>query len=143
MKKMIRFTLIAFAALIVLSSCKKDDKSNTELLTAGNWKLVSEMEKVDNGNWVENIGSYSSCDLDDYIIFKTNNTYEFNEGASKCDPTDPQIETGIWAFEANETKLSVDGEAADLKELSSSTLMISSSITFGGSIYYSKQTFKH
>lgn len=143
MKKMIRFSLIAITALIVLSSCKKDDKSNTELLTAGSWKLVSEMEKVDNGNWVENIGSYSACELDDYIIFKTNNTYEFNEGATKCDPTDPQIETGIWAFGANEATLSVDGNPADLNELSSSTLIVSSSYTFGVNTYYSKQTFKH
>jgi hypothetical protein len=105
--KTVRTLLILGVSLFTISSCKKDKaKSKTDLITAGGWKLVKAEEKVGTGAWIDDTGSYSACEKDDVMIFNSNATYEANEGATKCSPTDPQIqETGTWSFESDETKL--------------------------------------
>jgi hypothetical protein len=146
MKVMIRISLMAVAAMLILSSCKKEDvktQTKTELVTQGNWKLVSDMSKSGTGQWVEDIGSYATCESDNYFAFKADHTLEFNEGATMCDVTDPQSQTGIWAFTDNETKLSLNGAPADLNELTSTSLIITFSFTGNGVTEYNKLTFRH
>jgi hypothetical protein len=60
-----------------------------------------------------------------------------------CDVTDPQSQTGIWAFTDNETKLSLNGTASTLDELTGTTLIITFSFTDNGVTEYNKLTFKH
>ncbi len=144
MKKMIKFSFIAIAAMLFFSSCSKtDSKSKTTLITTGNWKVVSDMSRTGSGAWQEEIGTYGACELDDYILFKTDNTLEVNEGATKCNPSDPQFETGIWAFTDNETKLNFNGTPAILDELTSTTLSFTTSTSFNGVSYENKVTLRH
>ncbi len=144
MKKMIRLSFIAIAAMLLFASCSKtDSKTRTTLITTGNWKIVSDMSRTGSGAWQEDIGSYGACELDGYFVFKTDNTFESNEGATKCDPLDPQIETGIWAFTDNETKLNFNGTAATLDELTSTTLSFTISTSFNGISYENKITLRH
>lgn len=153
------------AALIILTGaimagCQKDDNNNstgatkTELLTSGNWKITSDYydPAVDyNGDGqVENevISFYSACDKDDLLIFKTNGTLTLDEGASKCDPSDPQvIQSSNWKFSSNETVIVVgpagSEQSIQLLELSSTTLKIKVVFTELGVTYSETMIYSH
>lgn len=143
MKQIIRTTFVAIAAVAMFSSCKKDDKSRTDLLTSGNWKIISDQERAGTGAWEEYIDDYDACELDNYLKFSKANTVEFNEGPTLCDPLDDQSYTLPWNFMSDETQLSVAGEVVNIEELSGSTLTITSSETVGGTTYTYKQIYKH
>lgn len=134
--------------LLTLAGCKKDNenKSKTELLTQSPWIISSTEEKNATGSWIVNSSwtSAPACEKDDITIFRTDNTYETNEGATKCSPSDPQVyETGKWSFEENETKLKVDTDVVSIEELDENTLKIIGSYTFGSSTYHFRATFRH
>lgn len=148
------FILLSVA---VMTGCKKDDnksKSKTELLTSGSWKQTSIYfsPAVDwNGDGqTENevINLYQPCDRDDLMTFKTNGTVVSDEGASKCDPSGPQIiETTNWKFSDNETKIMLGDpgqeESAQLLELSASVLKVKITAVEGGVTYTETLTFGH
>ena len=111
MTKIIRSTaLLTLITAFVLSigACKKDAaKSKTVLLTQSNWKIVKEESKSGSGPWVDNTSTLA-CEKDNQLVFSTTSTLELNEGATKCNPTDPQIiGTGTWSFLTNETQLQI------------------------------------
>lgn len=143
MKKIIRYSFIAAIAAVSFSSCKKDEKTKMELITEGNWILISDQEKVGSGEWQEFITSYEACEKDNYLKFSANNTVEANEGASKCDPGDPQTMTGPWGFENGETQINIYGFVGNIDELSGSRLTVSTTEQVGTLTYYSRQTYSH
>jgi hypothetical protein len=107
--KKIKLPFLTLVALTTLAaSCKKDKtKSNTELMALAPWKLIKAEFKTGTATtWTDITSSYAPCEKDDNYIFSANGTYENNEGASKCSPSDPQIiETGNWGFADGETRL--------------------------------------
>ena len=115
---------------IFFSACKKDndDKSNTELLVQAGWKPVS--IQVDLGTGTFTNESIENCAKDDVLKFEANYTYKTTVG-TKCEPSETD-ETGIWSLSADEKTLTVDGEAATIETLNSSTLVIIESETIGG-----------
>lgn len=128
MKKLL---LGVFALSLVAVSCKKDEDdapSKTQLLTNGSSKTWKIDKIFFEGNDFTDL--LEPCDLDDNFIFKSDFTYEENEGETKCDSSASQIgDAGVWAFIDNETKLvSIsDGEAdtVNIVTLSESNLNIS------------------
>lgn len=124
-------TLMAFT----ISSCSSDDDDNatptnnnsgnnsptkTEILTGRTWKIVG--ATLDGQNIFD---IFDDCDKDNIYQWKTNGDYVVDEGVTKCDPTDPQIETqDKWKFTDNETKLEFDGEVSEIKELTITKLVI-------------------
>jgi hypothetical protein len=51
------------------------------------------------------------------MIFSLSNLTELyitDEGATKCDPMDPQTSTANWSFNANQTKVTIDGDEGDI-----------------------------
>ena len=146
MQKITLKTLLLFTVVSTLFfACKKknDQKSKTELLTQKEW-FVSKYElKTNNSPWVDEFPTWDACNKDDKYIFKTNNTLEVNEGATKCSPTDPQIiETIAWAFTDNETRITTNGSAL-IELLDENTFIISTTETFNGITYYERITFRH
>lgn len=146
---MAAFLISAALILPSLSSCKKDSpKSKTAFLTKANWKIVKSESRAGTGAWVDHTSSVP-CEIDDYVVFRTNGTYESNEGATKCSPGDPQIiETGTWAFMTNETQLATtpSGSTAlviDINQLDENTLVVVLSFSNGGVTYYDRTTFGH
>lgn len=130
--------LLIFAAafLSTLESCKDENSddttsvSKTGLLTSSAW-TNSSMEIETNGSTTDMWMFLDDCDKDDKITFYTDKSIITDAGTLKCDPSEPQTETGgTWAFNANETKLEItdDGEVFmfDVITLSSSSLMIES-----------------
>lgn len=151
------------AALVILSvaviaGCKKDDNkdngnSKTQMITSGSWKITSQYidpaEDV-NGDGVpehEVFPFLDECERDNLFSFATDGTFTLDEGASKCDPSDPQTQSTTWQFINNESQLVVgEANSADtvqLVELSAATLKFRSSMTLLGVTYSETVTFAH
>lgn len=127
-----KITLLFVAvSLIAVSACKKEDDktttptpgptlTKTQMLTAKNWKLTGA-----TSGGVDYYPIIDPCDKDDLFIFKTDGTSIVDAGATKCDPTDPQIiSTGTWTFIDNETKIYFDGDTGTLAELTSTKMVV-------------------
>lgn len=106
--------ILAFIAIasVTLSGCKKDkEESNTDKLTGKNWKMTA--LTVDpplniGGTMISNVyPQIPACQQDDLDIFNSNGTVTFDEGATKCNASDPQSTQGTWTWNTNETILSI------------------------------------
>jgi hypothetical protein len=128
-------TLLLAAAF---TSCKKDDDkspSKADQLSAKSWQLTaSTVTSVDNGTTttVDAYKQLDACEKDNFMKFNSNKTLDVNEGALRCDPTDPQVQTGTWDLNSDQTKLYLSNAAmaggltaqVDLVELSDSKLVL-------------------
>ena len=111
-------TIFLFATAFIIffcTSCKKDKEktqSKTELLTTGSWKITASVSDNDgNGTYETNeFASFSPCFVDNIFTFKTNGQLELDEGPTKCDVLDPQIEIVTWQFTNNEMNIMVDSD---------------------------------
>ena len=140
--------LLAVAATVSFTSCSKDDddatpaKSKTEYLTASGWKVTSvtvdpAIDFDGDGTKETDLLPFSqACNLDDLTVFKTDQTYTEEEGATKCDPNDPQVyTTGTWAFSNNENTItltetgSTTPNSFTITQLNDNTLQYTESFT--------------
>lgn len=116
-------TLIALAA-IAFAGCKNNDddstpKSKKELLTAGSW-IMTDYIQAGTSTWADK----ENCEKDDYFTFKTDGKGTFDEGATKCDPSDPQTETVDWSLSSDESKLTIDGLEQTIAELTETSMIL-------------------
>lgn len=122
--------LVSAFAILAFSACKKD-KTKTELLTDGSWKMtaasISPAQDF-NGDGVPDdfFQTFPACEKDNVLTFKEGGTWVDDEGATKCDAADPQSTTGTWAFKENESKIelitpNVDTALATIITLDEST----------------------
>ncbi len=107
--KTLNAIIYAIACIVLISSCKKDDEpkiSKTELLagkTSKSWRQIAGKEDGE-----DYFSSYPTCYKDDLYVFNANKSFEWTEGATKCDPGDDQvIDTDTWTFKSNETVVSI------------------------------------
>ena len=125
MKKIIS---IAFL-MIALSACKKEDVkpvTKTDFLTSGTW-IVTDVVSDEDGD-----GTYETHDFPDFVPCYTDNIYTFhsdgkwemNEGASKCDPNDPQSNTALWQLINNEKDIILGVDTYSIVELSNTRLEV-------------------
>ena len=99
------------------TSCElfdKDDDKDEDSVKAkivGTWQLKSLTcdPAIDwFGTTVTNVfAQLPACIKDDLVIIQNNNTYLEDEGASKCQNSDPQTVSGTWALNPAQTILSV------------------------------------
>ena len=121
--------MIAVVAIFAFYACKKDTATKTDLLTQHSWKQTGF-----TFNGVSLYDSLDACDKDNIFTFSTNFTYKQDEGATKCNSTDPQtIESGNWAFTNSESKLSTvptggTPTVSDILQLDENTLKLSLSV---------------
>ena len=153
--------LLAVAASVSLSSCGNDDdevtpKTKTELLTASGWKATSltvspaidfNMDGTPDSDLMQFV---DACSKDDITTFKTDKTYTEDEGATKCDPADPQVfATGNWTFNGDETAVTLTETGATqsdtytIAELTENTLKYTQTETISGQTYTFTGTFSH
>jgi len=151
--------LFTLASIIFFFGCSKSDNdtanpsapTKTALLTSKDWVMTSkQIKKVTDASWTDDFSGKSPCEKDDRIVFTTTGTYEFNEGASKCSPSDPFIiETGTWKFAQNETLIVITKTGsttmmdATIETLNSTTLLLSYVERFLGVEYNIKQGYGH
>ncbi|MEM9052168.1 MAG: hypothetical protein AAGC47_08975 [Bacteroidota bacterium] len=134
--------MLLFLGVLSFTSCNDDDDeedppapTRSELLTAKNWS-ISELTVNpalaigQNGNPETNLIPFTpACVLDDFENYNSGGTFTWEEGASKCDPNDPDIfASGNWLWNSDETKLIVqenDGSSIEFTIVSiSSTEMV-------------------
>ena len=104
------FLLLLAVSTIAVTAFKKDDaKSNEDYLTAKScWKQTkSESYDPTTSTWSDD--TIDDCTKDDCTTFKSDKSLVVDEGATKCDPTDPQTSTGTWS-------LSADGKTLTLSQ---------------------------
>lgn len=104
--------LLGSVLLVTLFSCQKsndDDgpKSKSALLTASLWKIASVGADLDKNNTVDLPYPLENCEKDNTLEFKTDGTGISREGATKCDPADPDSENFTWSLKNNETILNI------------------------------------
>ncbi|MBU3663310.1 MAG: hypothetical protein FGM41_08965 [Bacteroidetes bacterium] len=155
--------MIAALAFLTVSSCKKEDekttptptKSKTELLTAKAWKMTAMtvnpgISPIPGGPTITDLYAFmEACEKDNTEKFNTGGTGVTDEGATKCDPTDPQTENFTWAFASNETKIVIDSESIDIVQLDETTAKFTNQIDgselggTAGTMYTLTVTFKN
>lgn len=147
MKKWIQQpALILLLGSLCFGACGKDnddddkEKTNTEKITLSAWKYdKAEIDADKNGTGDTPIpsGLLESCETDNTITFKTDNTGTADEGATKCDPSDQQSTSFTWAFKNNETIINfptaiitgVEGDVV-VKSITETSMVLSKEITF-------------
>lgn len=102
--------------LVTAFSCKKGGgaKSKTQLITQSSWKFDNAALDVDRNGTPDSPvppGFLQSCDTDNTLTFKSDNTGVVDEGASKCDPTGPQTIAFTWAFKNGEQTITLSNVA--------------------------------
>ena len=132
MKKQV-FVSLSIISLFFVQSCKESDpeptKTKTELLCASPWIMKS--ATVDpsiniGGTMISDIFSqYESCEKDDLVKYESNKTGNYDEGATKCNASDPQSQPFTWTFDLTETKITEDGVTYDVVQLDANTLKYS------------------
>jgi hypothetical protein len=142
MKRITDCATLLLIAVVVLTNvhCQKEagtgdieTANKTELLTSGQWRVsaLTVTPGIDldfDGDLDTDFYSFfEECDKDDYYVFRTDGTYESNQGATKCDPDAEQSESGTWTFTDNETKFIMDSTTLAIDELTNNRFRISAS----------------
>jgi len=137
MKKLILLCL----GIATLGACDKNSKpapatTRVDLLTAKSWRLSTITASLGGAPLPSSL--LPACNNDDTFKFNLDKTAIQDAGVVKCSSTDPQTQAGTWAFNNDQSKLTIavpnsllNGEA-DVKELTSSTLHIYTIQTFSG-----------
>jgi Lipocalin-like domain len=94
---------VLFVSVLALNACKKDEKA-TDQLTGGCWKHVKEEEQL-SGETTWSVLTIDACSADDCTTFAADGKLTIDESAVKCDPSDPQTNTGTWTLSADEKTL--------------------------------------
>jgi hypothetical protein len=147
-----KIVLLFIGSAIAFAACKKKDNStNTtptktprENLTEGKWQLTSmPMEYTISGFGGQSWNQYDSmeaCEKDNFSLFMTSGKVWADEGATKCNTSDPQIDsTGTWTLNTDNTKMTfsdMGSNAFEVQELTSTSLKlylkVDSSYSAGG-----------
>lgn len=135
-----KFPLFLLICFFIVSSCKKDI-SRTELLTSGKWKIIA-IQASFLGMTNDAYAELEDCEKDNFISFKTDKTVEIDEGATKCNPDDPQIRIeGHWNMFENDTKIQLDSIDYNILELTDRKFKINGSVIELGFLISIELTF--
>ncbi|HEX9513647.1 MAG TPA: lipocalin family protein [Puia sp.] len=96
---------IALAALTIWTACKKntsassDNTSRTTLITAASWKFDSAGIDLNKDGIIDVVDTtLLPCQKDNTYTFNKDSTGVMDEGATKCNSTDPQTTAFTWSF---------------------------------------------
>ena len=98
-----------------LAACKKSDNgkavTKVDLITSTTWKIDTIGFDNDANGQIDMAvpGGFKSCELDNTIMFKSDSTGIFDEGASKCQTTDPQSTPFTWYFKQADSVIHIEG----------------------------------
>lgn len=95
-------------------------------LTKGEWIMRRIDVKSTPGGWNNIFPTLQICATDNILIFREDKTFELNEGAAKCNGTDPQIiANGNWLFKESETKINYNGSDWAIEKLDGISMVLS------------------
>lgn len=143
-------SLIALLSFLFLA-CSKDDKpkSRMDLLTNGPWHVTN--YTIDpafdwDGDGTQETDIYSvmePCIKDDRTTFHSNGSGELDEGATKCDDSDPQATPFLWNFEQDGAGINVQGIHYTIEALTESQLIVKQTDNSPAATYLHTVTFSH
>lgn len=120
-----------------LGACKKDSENSpnkAELLTAKSWRISAQSSSysspsINNGAAIttDEYAAMASCERDNLFKFSANQTLVFDEGATKCDSSDPQTQNGTWYFNSDQTRLTLSDPSQGIPTSSFDIIAISAS----------------
>ena len=131
--------------LLVTGTSCDDDEDVVQIpvtraqLLARSWKQTDLLAVGPNGPVSVFLTVMEACQRDNIWTFKSDGTYIVTEGATKCDPADPDTTTsGTWQLIETDTKIIIDDvneapQTLSITELTSSSLKINGNISYGGS----------
>jgi len=135
MKKYI--SCVALAGLVMFAACsKKNDPAPLTpeqlIVTPKGWVItaitVNPAVQIPGLLPITDVfASQEPCEKDNITFFTADSKYKVDEGASKCDPSDTQIQDqGTWSFNPAKTIITIDSndgfsEVITIAELSAST----------------------
>jgi len=135
MKKYISYA--ALAGLVMFAACsKKNDPAPLTpeqlIVTPKGWVATAitvnpAVQIPDRPPFTDFFALLDRCEKDDITFFTLDLKYKVDEGASKCDPSDPQIfDQGTWSFNPAKTIITLTSTGGDplaytIAELSAST----------------------
>ncbi|OWY21102.1 hypothetical protein C7N43_13965 [Sphingobacteriales bacterium UPWRP_1] len=117
-----------FVALLLLFGACQTEKTNTEILTGNTWRIIAWTVSPPILGITDWYANSLPCETDNLYSFATNGTATIDEGPAKCNTTDPQTNTGSWAFNTAETQLTLVSEGItqvwEIDELTNSLMKI-------------------
>lgn len=104
------YLFVLLAGMVCLDACKKKEDPKPlprkELLTSTSgkkWKITS----ATTTSGFDAFSSREACERDNLYVFYTDNKLVVDEGATKCNSSDPQTVTGTWSLSADEKTLTL------------------------------------
>ncbi|HLK30345.1 MAG TPA: hypothetical protein VKT28_17315 [Puia sp.] len=104
------FGIGAITVLAILNSCGKSNsdqpKTKMQLITASVWKYDTAGIDLNNDGTIDAAippGYIKDCQTDNLLYFKSDSTGTEDEGATKCDPSNPQTASFTWSFNSSQT----------------------------------------
>ena len=159
--KLVAGLLVSVAFL--LTNCGKDTTTTTiitnppnptptevktALLVGKSWAWTGYTLALGSAAATDQYSSLAACKKDNIVKFTADGKYSEDEGATKCNASDPQIaESGTWIFSNNLTAITVTPtgqsfKVAQLLELTATTLKIyDNSLTVNGVNYTYTYTY--
>lgn len=104
-------TVTGALALLLLTSCKKDDAVSpatvADKLVEGVWKPTQSGVDANKNNTLESgeLESLDACETDDTYDFKSDKTLLVSDNTQKCDPADPDSYSLSWNLANNDGEL--------------------------------------
>jgi hypothetical protein len=142
MKKQLFFLMTIIFCVSFLNACKKPKDDAPAPTIVGKWKQTSGTYSPAYFNETDYFSSYTPCEKDDIIEFKTGGSFEYSEGATKCDASDPQIFlTGTYSVNSDLTSITINGETSAI-ELTTSSLKVTHTFSDAGVNYSDILTFQ-
>ena len=154
-------SIVLLTCILANASCKKKEtvivpKSKTEYLAgtvSKSWKNTKAQATNAQNLTVDLVSTQPTCVVDNLLIFSPNKTYEFREGATKCNAADPDLLLKAnWGFNADESKFTVDkiifqgrqfeNVTFDIVELTDTKFIGKTNLTIGGVAYQFAATFE-
>ncbi len=144
-----KFQIAALFFLMIFTACGKKNPAGeitkTVLISSSVWKYDTAGIDINGDGTTESPlpAPYDvpACSKDNLITFNSDKTGKVDEGATKCDATDPQTEPFKWEFVNNETEITfstaiftgLEGSVKIL-ELTATKFRLSKQVTIPGGI---------
>ena len=134
--------------IIIMAACKKEKTpaptdDTITILQSGDWKLTAFTISPALNGITDVMQNIPPCAKDNLLQFKPNSIFYFDEGATKCDPSYPQIFSLPWKFADNETKLILGTDENAILVLTATTLKLRYTFEDAGVIYTEEDTYEH
>ncbi len=134
MKSIKFFAFALMSSALLFSACSKDEETTTPTvagstyLVGKDWRMIAATLATAGSPTVDMYAAMQPCEKDDLIEFLASGSVTMKEGATKCDPADPDTSPGgAWALLNSDKQLRIiDGDTTlmDVVELNASSLKV-------------------